>query len=251
MGPALWSLIMIKAATPKTAMILAAGKGTRMQSAPDGPPKPLTEIAGHSLLMRMVARLEKTGIEKIVINLHQKAEFIERAMAAYDGACEIVFSDERDALLETGGGVKKALPLLGDAPFLVANGDVLWHETEDANQALHDLIERFDAATMDALLLLAETTRASGYDGAGDYLRHADRRLTRRRQEPMAHIFAGVQILTPALFDAMPDGAFSLNDIYDKAQAQNRLFGHLLDGFWMHVGTPQGRMAAEDYLARQ
>jgi MurNAc alpha-1-phosphate uridylyltransferase len=234
----------------KTAMILAAGKGTRMQSAPDAPPKPLTEIAGHSLLMRMVTRLEKTGIEKIIINLHHKAGVIEQAMAAYEGRCEIVFSDERDTLLETGGGVKKALPLLGDAPFLVANGDVLWHETGDANQALHDLIERFDTATMDVLLLLAETTRASGYDGKGDYLRHADRRLTRRRQEPTAHIFAGVQILSPTLFDAAPDGAFSLNVIYDKAQAQNRLFGHLLDGFWMHVGTPQGRMAAEDYLAQ-
>lgn len=235
----------------KTAMILAAGKGTRMQSAPDDPPKPLTEIAGHSLLMRMVTRLEKTGIEKIIINLHHKAEFIERAMAAYDGACTIVYSDERDALLETGGGVKKALPLLGNEPFLVANGDVLWHEAGHGNRALRHMIEAFDAAKMDALLLLADRAQASGYDGAGDYLRHADRRLTRRQNEATADIFAGVQILTPSLFDAMPDGAFSLNDIYDKAQAQNRLFGHLLDGYWMHVGTPHGRLAAENFLTQQ
>lgn len=235
----------------KTAMILAAGKGTRMQSAPSDPPKPLTDIAGQSLLMRMLARLEAAGIKRIIINLHHKAEQIEAALSAYDGACTITFSNERDALLETGGGVKKALPLLGDAPFLVANGDVLWHEADHANHALTQIMQNFDAAKMDALLLLSDRARASGYDGQGDYMIDEDSRLTRRQDETGAHIFAGVQILTPALFDATPDGAFSLNAIYDAAQAQNRLFGHVLDGYWMHVGTPAGRAAADAYLAAQ
>ncbi len=235
----------------KSAMILAAGKGTRMQARAADPPKPLTEIAGQSLLMRMLARLERVGIEKLIINLHHKAEFIESALTAYKGSCEIVFSDERAALLETGGGVKKALPLLGAAPFLVANGDVLWHEADHTNQALTQMMQNFDAAKMDALLLLSDRARASGYDGQGDYVMHDDKRLTRRRDETAAHIFAGVQILTPALFDRAPDGAFSLNAIYDAAQAQNRLFGHMLDGHWMHVGTPAGRTAAEAYLAAQ
>ena len=139
----------------KSAMILAAGKGTRMQARAADPPKPLTEIAGQSLLMRMVMRLEQSGIEKIIINLHHKAESLS-ALTAYKGSCEIVFSDERAALLETGGGVKKALPLLGDAPFLVANGDVLWHEADHANHGLTQMMQNFDAAKMDALLLLSD-----------------------------------------------------------------------------------------------
>ena len=235
----------------KSAMILAAGKGTRMQARAADPPKPLTEIAGQSLLMRMLARLEQAGIETLIINLHHKAEFIESALTAYKGSCEIVFSDERAALLETGGGVKKALPLLGTAPFLVANGDVLWLEADHTNHALTQMIQNFDAAKMDALLLLSDRARASGYDGQGDYMIDDDSRLTRRQDKTGARIFAGVQILTPALFDGTPDGAFSLNAIYDAAQAQNRLFGHVLDGYWMHVGTPAGRAAAEAYLAAQ
>lgn len=232
-----------------TAMILAAGKGTRMQAAPQDPPKPLTEIAGQSLLMRMVARLEHSGITKIIINLHHKAAHIETALAAYDGPCEILFSDERDDLLETGGGVKKALPLLGDKPFLVANGDVLWREAQNANAALPAFIKAFDGKKMQALLMLCDTQNASGYDGDGDYDRAPDGQLTRRRGQRAAFVFAGVQILTPHLFDALPDGAFSLNRAYDEAAHHKALFGHILDGQWMHVGTPQGRAAAEAILA--
>jgi MurNAc alpha-1-phosphate uridylyltransferase len=235
-----------------TAMILAAGKGTRMQSAPDDPPKPLTEIAGQSLLMRMVARLEASGIKKIIINLHHKAAHIERAMATYEGACEIIFSDERAALLETGGGVKKALPLLGAKPFLVANGDVLWRETDNANAALPAFLAAFKAAQMQALLMLCPTQKTTGYDGAGDYDRRADGQLTRRAQTPKGAtapcVFAGVQILTPALFDALPEGAFSLNLAYDAAAEKHALYGYELNGQWMHVGTPAGRAAAEELM---
>lgn len=236
-----------------TAMILAAGKGTRMKSAADDPPKPLTEIAGQSLLTRMVSRLETSGIKKIIINLHHKADHIERALANYGGPCEIIFSDERDALLETGGGVKKALPLLGEAPFLVANGDVLWREADNANTALPAFLAHFNAAHMQALLMLCPTRAASGYDGAGDYDRSADGQLTRRPTTPegisAAYVFAGVQILTPRLFDGLSETAFSLNLAYDAAARNGALFGHELDGQWMHVGTPEGRAAAEALLA--
>lgn len=233
----------------ETAMILAAGKGTRMRAAASDPPKPLVEVGGESLLARMLARVMAVGVKKIIVNLHHKSEMIEAMLATFAAAhsgVEIVVSDERGALLETGGGVKKALPLLGDAPFLVANADILWHE--DA-PALQGLIAGFDPALMQARLLLAERQRASGYDGIGDYHLAADGRMTRRVDAAAAYIFAGVQILTPALFAAMPDGPFSLNRVYDTAQAAGALYGHVLDGRWMHVGTPEGRAAAEAILA--
>ena len=125
------------------------------------------------------------------------------------------------------------------------------HRKRPRHDALTQIMQNFDAAKMDALLLLSDRARASGYDGQGDYMIDEDRRLTRRQDETEAHIFAGMQILTPALFDGTPDVAFSLNAIYDAAQAQNRLFGHMLDGHWMHVGTPAGRITAEAYLAAQ
>ena len=228
-----------------TAMILAAGRGTRMQAAPNDPPKPLTEIAGQSLLARMMHRLEKAGIRRIVINMHHKAEAIEAFAAAYDGAAKIILSDERDALLETGGGVKKALSHFGQAPFLVANGDVLWREESDQ---IANFIAQFDGDKMAACLLLAARGRATGYDGSGDYHLLEAARLERKTGADAPYIFAGVQILTAHLFAAMPDGAFSLNRIYDAAQAQGGLYGHVLDGLWMHVGTPQGRKAAQAAL---
>lgn len=233
-----------------TAMILAAGKGTRMRAAASDPPKPLTEIAGRSLLMRMIDRLEPAGIETIIVNVHHKAAQIEAALSVYQGPCRIVISDERDALLETGGGVKKALPLLGDAPFLVANGDVLWHEAKaPKGGAIKALSEAFERDTMQALLLMTPRETASGYDGQGDYHIDAKGRLTRRAPDAAApYVFAGVQILTAGLFADAPNGGFSLNKIYDKAAQARRLFGHRLDGQWMHVGTPEGKAQAEALL---
>ena len=229
----------------KTAMILAAGLGRRMQARAADPPKPLTEIAGQSLLARMMARLEAAGIDKIIINMHHKAEAIEAFAAQYDGRAQIVLSDERAALLETGGGVKKALPLLGDAPFLVANGDILWREE---TPQLPRLMAAFEPQKMAALLLLAARATATGYDGAGDFHLLEDGRLKRKSDAPAPFIFAGVQILTPSAFADAPEGAFSLNRIYDRAAARQALFGHVLDGAWMHVGTKQGRAAADKIM---
>ncbi len=227
------------------AMVLAAGLGTRMRARAEDPPKPLTEIAGRTLLDRLLDRLEAGGMTRIVINLHHKADRITGHLAQRDGV-EIVFSDERARLLETGGGVKKALPLLGDEPFFVCNGDIIWQENADILAALH---AHFDAHRMDALLMLAPLAACTGYDGQGDFERHGDGRLTRARSAQAAFVFCGVQILSPAAFDATPEGAFSLNHIYDSAAATGRLYGAVLDGRWMHVGTPEGVRAAETILA--
>ena len=240
-----------------TAMILAAGKGTRMRAAPNDPPKPLTEIAGQSLLARMMARLVAANMRRVIINMHHKGEAIAAFAADYKGGVEIILSDERDTLLETGGGVKKALRFFGDAPFLVANGDVLWREENNQEKKEEkNVLARFiasyqavaDRDDKTAHLLLAAVEKTSGYDGAGDFNLLAEGRLRRKTDTAAPFVFAGVQILTARMFDDMPSGAFSLNKIYDAAQAENRLFGHVMEGVWMHVGTPEGRAAAEDLL---
>ena len=161
----------------RRAMVLAAGLGTRMRARAEDPPKPLTEIAGRTLLDRLLDRLERAGMERIVINLHHKAEWISNHLAQRGGV-EIVYSDERAELLETGGGVKKALPLLGPDPFFVCTGDIIWQENADI---LATLRARFDVVRMDALLMLAPLAACTGYDGHGDFSQHADDRLTRRR----------------------------------------------------------------------
>ena len=231
--------------TIKTAMVLAAGLGRRMRAADNDPPKPLVEIAGQSLLSRLLDRLEAAGIEKIIINLHHKAGDIEAHLAARNNRAEIVFSDERDALLDTGGGVKKALPLLGSDPFLVCNADVLWQETDD-NIAM--LMRRFDRQKMDVLLLLADPQTSTGYDGAGDYCCDAAGQLQRRQDQETGLIFSGLRVVTADIFAAMPEGAFSFNQIFDHAEAAGRLHGVRLQGRWMHVGTPEGRAAAQELM---
>ena len=228
----------------RRAMVLAAGLGTRMRARAEDPPKPLTEIAGRTLLDRLLDRLERAGMERIVINLHHKAEWISNHLAQRGGV-EIVYSDERTELLETGGGVKKALPLLGPDPFFVCNGDIIWQENADILAALR---ARFDVVGMDALLMLAPLAACTGYDGQGDFNQHANGRLTRRQGGRARFVYGGVQILSPAAFEATPEGAFSLNQIYDSAAATGRLYGEVLDGRWMHVGTPEGVREAEEAL---
>ena len=232
----------MSATSIKTAMILAAGLGTRMRAAATDPPKPLVEIGGQTLLARLLDRLETAGIEKIVINLHHKAEQIEAHIADRHNRAEIIFSDERDGLLDTGGGVKKALAELGEAPFLVSNADILWREAGDNITAL---LQAFDAETMDVLLLLADTETSTGYDGAGDYIADADGHLRRRQNDQHGLIFSGLRVVSPAVFDTTPEGAFSFNEVFDQAEHRRRLFGIKLDGQWMHVGTPEGRAAAQ------
>lgn len=236
------------AAAPKKAMVLAAGLGTRMRPITDTVPKPMVKIQGRTLIDRVIDRLEEAGVETIVVNLHHLGHLIEEHLSRRKGL-DIRFSHE-DQRLETGGGVKKALPLLGDEAFFVANADLLL--LNGPHLALPRLSEQWNAEEMDALLLLHSTVEAFGYDGVGDFCADADGRLTRRPEAEISPwLFSGIQILHPSLFEDTPDGAFSLNLLYDRAIETERLYGVVHDGEWFHVGTAEGLGAAEDYMSKR
>jgi N-acetyl-alpha-D-muramate 1-phosphate uridylyltransferase len=232
---------------PKSAIVLAAGLGTRMRPYNGHLPKPLVTVGGKSLIDYGLDRLADSGVERAVVNVHHLADAIEKHLAPRQQP-HIVISDERAELLGTGGGIAKALPQLGDAPFFLINSDTLWLDGMRPN--LSRLADAFDAQTMDALLLLAPTDGSLGYSGRGDYMMLADGRLRRRvDEETVPYIYAGTSILTPALFADAPAGAFALTELFDRAGAAGRLFGLRLEGVWMHVGTPEAVAAAELALA--
>jgi MurNAc alpha-1-phosphate uridylyltransferase len=217
-------------------MVLAAGLGTRMRPLTDQRPKPLVEVAGKALLDHMLDRLADAGVETAVVNVHYLADQIERHVAARKKP-RIVISDERAQILGTGGGVVKAMPHLGNAPFFHVNSDSIWIEGVTPN--LTRLAEAFDLAAMDALLLLAPTAGSIGYGGRGDFMMAADGVLTRREERDVApFVYAGAAILSPAMFKGAPQGEFSLTKLFDRAAAAGRLHGLRLDGLWMPVGTP-------------
>ncbi len=231
----------------KTAMVLAAGLGKRMRPVTDTLPKPLVNVGGRALLDHALDRVAETGIETAVVNVHYLADLVE-AHVRERRRPRIVVSDERGALLETGGGIRKALPLLGGGPFLLLNSDSLWIDGGTPNLAR--LGAAWDVAHMDILLLVAEVAKSVGYQGPGDFSRDADGRLRRRGERASAPlVYAGVAILKPQLFDDTPDGAFSLNLLFDRAIVAGRLYGMPLDGQWLHVGTPDAIAAAEERLA--
>jgi len=230
---------------PKRAMVLAAGMGTRMRPLSDSRPKALIEVAGRSLLDRALDRLQEVGVEDCVVNVHHLAPMMERHLAERHSP-RIILSPEAE-LLETGGGVKKALPLLGDDPFYAVNCDALW--LDGPRPMLKRLARSFDPQRMDVLLLLHPMVTAQGFEGAGDYFMASDGALQRRRKENVApFVYAGAQILTPALFKDAPEGPFSLRVLYDKAEENGRLFGMRHDGEWYHVGTPEAVSATEALL---
>jgi MurNAc alpha-1-phosphate uridylyltransferase len=224
-------------------MVLAAGLGTRMRPLTDTRPKPLVEVMGKALLDHMLDRLADAGVETAVVNVHYLAEQIERHVAARKKP-RVVISDERGQILGTGGGVVKALPQLGAAPFFHVNSDSIWIEGVTPN--LTRLASAFDAAPMDALLLLAPAAGSVGYAGRGDFTMAPDGMLTRREERDVApFVYAGAAILTPAMFKGAPQGEFSLTTLFDRAAAAGRLHGLRLDGLWMHVGTPEAIGDAE------
>jgi MurNAc alpha-1-phosphate uridylyltransferase len=232
---------------PKTAMVLAAGLGTRMRPLTDDRPKALVEVAGRALIDHVLDRLAAAGVEMAVVNVHYFADRLEAHLAARTGGPRIVVSDERAALLETGGGLKKARPLLGDDPVVVANIDSVW--TEDGQPGLGALAAAWDPERMEALLLLARLDQALGFDGSGDFFLAADGKLSFRGDAPAAPFaYMGVHITKPGIVDDGPDGAFSLADTWRRLAREGRLYGVVLDGFWMHVGDPQSRDAAEARL---
>ncbi len=231
-----------------TAMVLAAGLGTRMRPLTDAMPKPLVPLKGKPLLDHVLDRLAEGGITRAVVNVHYLADQIEAHLSARTTPA-ITISDERGLLLDTGGGVVRALPLLGDAPFLIHNSDSVWVEGVGSNIAR--LIRAFDPDRMDGLLLLALGAESLGYDGHGDFVMASDGVLQRRgerRETPF--VFAGVSIAHPRLFEDAPEGAFSLNALWDRAMAKGRLFGLRLEGTWMHIGTPDAVQDAERWIDR-
>ena len=233
---------------PKTAMVLAAGLGTRMRPLTDRRPKPLVALAGRALIDHALDRIAAAGIAAAVVNVHHMADQIEAHLYPRT-APRITISDERGLLLETGGGVRKALPLLGPEPFLIHNSDTVW--IDRAGSGLDGMIDAWDPERMDCLLLLAVGATSIGYDGQGDFDMDAAGRLARRRPDRTApYVFAGVSLMQPGLLAGTPDGAFSLNRIWDRAIGVGRLSGHRLDGTWMHVGTPQALAEAEQAIAR-
>jgi MurNAc alpha-1-phosphate uridylyltransferase len=228
------------------AMIMAAGLGSRMRPLTDTRPKPLIAVAGKALIDHSLDRLAQAGVTRVVVNVHYKAQMVRDHLANRHDL-EIVFSDESDRLLDTGGGAVKALPLFQGQPFFILNSDSIW--IEDGVPALVQMQKLWDPAAMDALLLLARRGPALGYDGKGDFRLDDAARLSRvPKDETSPYAYPGVQIVHPRLFASMPDGPFSTNLAWNQAIASGRLFGTVLDGVWLHVGTPEAVIAAEARL---
>jgi len=229
---------------PRRAMVLAAGMGARMKPLTDRIPKPLVKVGGKALIDYVLDRLDAVGVERVVVNVHHLADVLEQHLA---GRRNIVISDERGQLLETGGGVVKALPLLGPAPFFLINSDTIWIDGVQPNLAR--LADAFDPQRMDALLLLAPTATSVGYSGRGDYAMAPSGELERRgERDVVPFVYAGAAIFSPALFADAPAGAFSLTRLFNRAEEAGRLHGLRLEGVWMHVGTPAAIAEAEAAL---
>ena len=237
-------------ARPTRGMVLAAGLGTRMGALSETIPKPLVRVGDKPLIAHVLEGLERAGVAEVVVNTHHLAAQIEAFLdtfAARPGASRIRISREAERL-ETGGGVRRALPWLGDDAFFVVNSDVVL--AGNGASALQRLAAAWDGEAMDALLLLCPVARALGYGGAGDFFCHEDRRLSRRGSAQTApFVFTGTQLLHPRLFADAPAGAYSLNRHYDEALLAGRLFGLVHGGHMLHVGSPKGLEAAERYLA--
>jgi N-acetyl-alpha-D-muramate 1-phosphate uridylyltransferase len=236
------------AAVPRTAMVLAAGLGKRMRPLTATRPKPLVEVAGKPLLDHCFERLRAAGVEKAVVNVHYLADAIEAYLKNRVQGLEIVVSDEREQLLETGGGLARALPLIDADPFLVVNSDNLW--IDGPVDSLRLLAAGWDEARMDGLLLLVPLARAHCHKGQGDFHMNAAGTLRRRKRGGVApFVFTGVQMVSKRLLDGdLPKGPFSTNLLWDRAIAANRLFGIGHEGLWFDVGAPANIRKTEEIL---
>lgn len=229
-----------------TAMVLGAGYGQRMRPLTETRPKPMVELLGQPLIDRILDRLHAHGVETAVVNTHYLGDQLETHLAART-APRVRISREPDRPLDTGGGVTAALDLLGDRPFYALNGDVFW--LDGYVPALKRLADAWDPERMDALLLVARTSDAIGYAGLGDFMIDIEGRARRRQELEVAPFaFTGIQILHPRLFKYAPDGPFSLNLLYDQAEAGGRLFALPHDGMWFHLSTPHDLLTAEGEL---
>ena len=232
---------------PTHAMIMAAGLGTRMRPLTNDRPKPLVEVRGKALIDHVIDRLVETGVTTVVVNVHYRADMIEAHLARRKDV-EILISDERDGLLDSGGGIYKALSLFDGKPFFHVNADTVW--VEGASHALSRLKAQWNPETMDALMLLAPTVNTICYDGRGDFMMDAAGHLSRVPENRIApFVWMSVEILHPRLFDSAPGGRFSVNPLWDKAIERERLYGIRLDGVWMHIDRPDAVTASEAFLA--
>ncbi|MGB0854100.1 MAG: nucleotidyltransferase family protein [Pikeienuella sp.] len=227
---------------PKTAMVLAAGFGTRMGALTANKPKPLLEAGGRALIDHALARCTEGGVSRAVVNLHYLGEQIRQHLTGHVSP-EIVFSEETE-ILETGGGLVQAAPLLGDDPIFTMNSDAIW----TGPPPLPRLVEAWDPARMDALLLLVRREDAMGYARAGDFSLNDGKLMRRGEASTAPYVYTGAQILSPAALAHGPAGAFSLNVIWDALLARGRLFGVVHDGGWVDVGSPEGLARAEEAL---
>ena len=234
-------------AVPHTAMVLAAGLGKRMRPITDTMPKPLVPIAGKPLLDRGLDALAAAGVTRAVVNVHHFPDQIRSHLAGRKSPV-IEISDESAALLDSAGGIVKALPHLGDTPFYLLNSDSFW--VEGARPNLEWLADAWRDDNMDALLMLASTVRAVGYHGRGDFQMDPTGRLTRRPERQVAPFaYAGAAILHPRLFVGRKAEPFSLNELFNQAVEAGRLYGMRMDGLWLHVGTPEAIGEAEHSIA--
>ena len=228
------------------AMVLAAGLGTRMHPLTRNRPKPLIEVAGRSLLDRGVDVLQRSGVTHMVVNKHYMPDQID-VWAGNRNDLEIAVQDETGLLLDTGGGVARALSHLGDEAFFVLNSDSFW--IDGPTPALKRMAALWDDEQMDCLLLLSGKSRSVGFDGPGDFEMDTSGRLSRRDGDTAPLVYAGAYLVHPRIFTGAPDGAFSMNVLWNRSIAARRLFGMVHDDWWLHVGTPGAIGEAEDRLA--
>ncbi|MCJ8189949.1 nucleotidyltransferase family protein [Sphingomicrobium aestuariivivum] len=236
----------VEVEVPKTAMVMAAGLGKRMRPLTATRPKPMIELAGKPMIDHVLDRLEEAGVEKVVVNVHYLPDAIEGHLATREGM-EFAISDEREALLETGGGLVKALPMIDSDPFISCNSDNFW--VDGPSDSLRLLSSQWDADKMDALLLLVPHARAFHHRGRGDF--HLDRhgRLKRRVANKVApYVFTGIQLVSKRLLRDAPEGKFSTNLLWDRAIEEGRLYGAVHQGLWFDVGTPPAIPATEAIL---
>jgi MurNAc alpha-1-phosphate uridylyltransferase len=229
-------------------MVMAAGLGTRMRPLTDDRPKALVEVGGKPLIDHVLDRLRDAGVERAVVNVHHMADRMEAHLAGRRDL-EVLISDERAALLDSGGGIRHAAGKLGRDPIFVANIDSLWLEGE--RPALEALKAAWDPVRMDIVLLLVRRGQGIGFEGPQGFFMDVDGRLTHSTapEPPTPYANVGFAILDPKILDAEPEGAFSIIPVWHRLQAEGRLYGAPMDGYWMHVGDPAARDAAEAKLS--
>ncbi|AOH85436.1 mannose-1-phosphate guanylyltransferase [Sphingomonas panacis] len=237
------------ARVPETAMVMAAGLGKRMRPLTATRPKPLIEVAGKPLIDHVLDRLRSAGVKRAIVNVHYLADALEAHLRNRVKGIEVVVSDERARLMETGGGIVQARDLIGDAPFVVVNSDNLW--VDGPSDAIRLLAAQWDDARMDALLLMVPLARANNHVGQGDFRLAPDGRITgwRTPGKPAPFVYTGVQILSPRVIRDWPEGAFSTRLFWERAIEEGRAYGMVHQGLWFDVGSPAAIGKTEAILA--